>query len=173
MPKQVYQIDPITQEFISPATAYENPMVKVDKIPFNIPRGCVEDAPPPHKNGFARVREGLLWIYVEDHRRQTMYSTADKQPKTITDLGAVPDGYTLIKPESFSIWKKTKWVDDLDAKKAAEKETNNMAVKAVLLSIDTASIRSIREWLSTQPDAPQFIKDHEKNAQTERNKLQK
>jgi hypothetical protein len=173
MYKQVYQIDPITQEFIGSATAYENPMAKVDKIPFNIPRGCVEDVPPPLKAGFARVREGLLWIYVEDHRRQTAYSTTDKQLKIITDLGAVPDGYTLIKPEAFSTWKKTKWVDDLDAKKAVEKETNNMAVKATLLSIDAASIRSIREWLSAQPGAPQFIKDHEKNAQTERKKLQK
>lgn len=173
MPKQVYQIDSITREFVGYATAYENPMAKVDNIPFNIPRGCVEDAPPPHKDGFARVREGLLWIYVEDHRGQIMYSTADKSPSKIDFFGAVPEGYTLIKPEPFSVWKKTKWVDDLDAKKAAEKETNNADVKAALSDIDAKSIRAIREWLSAQPDAPQFIKDHEKNAQMERKKLQK
>ena len=47
------------------------------------------------------------------------------------------------------------------------------SVYVTLKEIDNNSIRSIREWLCTQPDAPQFIKDHEKKAQEYRKKLPK
>jgi len=171
MPKQVYQIDPVTREFIGYAMAFENPMVKSDGIPFNIPRGCVEDAPPAAKDGFAIVREGALWIYVKDYRGQTMYATADRSPVIIDFLGPIPEGYTLAEPGPFSIWQKTKWVVDAAAKTAAEKEANNAAIKAELVAVDMASIRAIREWLAAQPNAPKFVIEHEKEAQEKRKKL--
>lgn len=40
-----------------------------------------------------------------------------------------------------------------------------------LKDIDIKSIRSLREWLSTQTDAPKFIKDYEDEAKEERKKL--
>lgn len=40
-----------------------------------------------------------------------------------------------------------------------------------LKDIDFKSIRSIREWVSKQQDAPQFIKDYEDEAKEERKKL--
>ncbi|OPY86881.1 MAG: hypothetical protein A4E72_01582 [Syntrophus sp. PtaU1.Bin208] len=47
-------------------------------------------------------------------------------------------------------------------------------IKAGLVKIDLKSIRSLREWLVQQPNAPQFIKkDHEAAAIAERAKLQK
>lgn len=172
MSKQVYQIDPITLEFVGYATAYENPMAKIDGIPFNIPRGCVEDEPPTPREGYARVREGVLWVYVADHRGKIMYSTASAAPVKIDFLGSIPDGFTLLVPPPFPVWSKTKWTTDTEAKKAADKEANNIAVKAELAAVDAASVRSIREWLAAQPDAPQFIKDHEKKAQNTRALLQ-
>ncbi len=47
----------------------------------------------------------------------------------------------------------------------------NAKVLSALRDIDLKSIRSIREWLVAQPDAPQFIKDHEVAAVEERAKL--
>lgn len=36
--------------------------------------------------------------------------------------------------------------------------------KDELIAVDEKSIRSLREWLSAQPDAPQWIKDYETRA---------
>lgn len=70
-----------------------------------------------------------------------------------------------------------KWVTgaeykELTAPTAEEiKERENVAIKATLREIDIASIRPMREWMAKQTDAPQFIKDKESQAQTERTKL--
>jgi hypothetical protein len=173
MSKQVYQIDPATHEFIALAVAYENPMIKLDGVPFNIPASCVEDAPPAAKEGFAIVREGNAWTYVADLRGKIIYSIIDKLPKIVDTLNPIPDDYTLLVPGRFSKWSKTKWVDDTEAVAAAKKEENNAPLLAALQAIDTQSIRALREWVLAQPNAPQFLKDHEKAAQPIRNKILK
>jgi len=64
--------------------------------------------------------------------------------------------------------------EEWGAIEAAENEANldpNREVKARLAEIDRKSIRSMREWISKQPDAPQFIKDYEVAAIAERAKL--
>jgi hypothetical protein len=63
--------------------------------------------------------------------------------------------------------------DTLAAEWEAEqaKEAADNAIKAALAAIDLKSIRSIREWLAKQADAPQFVKDHEAAAIAEREKL--
>ena len=43
--------------------------------------------------------------------------------------------------------------------------------RAELIAIDLASIRSIREWVAAQPDAPQILKDREAAAVTARAKI--
>ena len=43
--------------------------------------------------------------------------------------------------------------------------------KAKLIEIDLKSIRGIREWIATQPTAPQIVKDYEVEAIGERTKL--
>ena len=170
MPKSVYQIDPITREYVGIATAYDNPMVKLDGFPFNIPASCVEEDPPPHKDGFAIVREGNAWIYVADNRGKKAYSTADKTPKFVTELGAIPDGFTLLVPGQFSIWNKSAWVDDADAVAAAAKDANNLPIDAALRDNDIQTIRALREWFVAQSDAPQIAKDYENTAQELRKK---
>lgn len=47
----------------------------------------------------------------------------------------------------------------------------NAKAKAALEAIDAASIRSIREYIASKPDAPQILKDYEVKASTERSKL--
>lgn len=42
---------------------------------------------------------------------------------------------------------------------------------AKLEEIDIKSIRSLREWVSKQTDAPQFLKDYEEQTKAERAKL--
>lgn len=50
-------------------------------------------------------------------------------------------------------------------------ERANEIVKAELQGIDIKSIRSIREWIAKQPDAPEFIKQYESEAIEKRAKL--
>jgi hypothetical protein len=50
-------------------------------------------------------------------------------------------------------------------------DDNNATVQAELLAIDMASIRSLREYVASQTDAPQFIKDHNDTAIAKRGKL--
>jgi hypothetical protein len=52
-----------------------------------------------------------------------------------------------------------------------QKRVDEYEVKAKLLEIDRLSIRSIREYLSSLPDAPEYLKAHEAAAIQERAKL--
>ena len=57
-------------------------------------------------------------------------------------------------------------------KTAYDKEQKNNVVKSELSGIDIKSIRSIREWIAKQSDAPQFIKDYEIQAQNKRKEIE-
>lgn len=47
----------------------------------------------------------------------------------------------------------------------------NAAAKAELERIDLESVRSIREWITSQPNAPQFLIDKENAAQAARARI--
>ncbi len=61
----------------------------------------------------------------------------------------------------------------LEAEYLAKKanEAKSATVKAALAEIDLKSIRTMREWVAKQETSPQFIKEYEAQAQTERTKL--
>ncbi|HOG16469.1 MAG TPA: hypothetical protein PLB96_03910 [Syntrophales bacterium] len=65
-----------------------------------------------------------------------------------------------------------KWMtaEEWAAIEAANRDPN-VPIKAKLTEIDLKSIRSLRDWVAAQPDAPQFIKDYEAAAVAERAKL--
>lgn len=51
------------------------------------------------------------------------------------------------------------------------KEQENAQIKAELSEIDIKSIRSIREYIAKQADAPEFLKQYEAEAISKRGKL--
>jgi len=67
--------------------------------------------------------------------------------------------------ELESIW------PEVEIEKIKLQEANN--AKIALEIIDLKSIRSIREWVSNQSNAPQILKDYENQAKSERVKLSK
>lgn len=82
-------------------------------------------------------------------------------------LDDVPQG--LHRPK----WNGTAWVEgkpqvEIDAL-FIEKE--NAAAKADLIQIDIESVRSIREYIASQPNAPQFLLDKESAAQAARARI--
>lgn len=168
--KTVYQIDKNTGEYIGEAYAYKNPMFEKDGIEFNIPAGCFEDAPGIKKEGFSQIRKDDKWEYIEDHRGE-IYSIVDGSMKHHNELGILPEGYVKLKPEPFQKWNGKEWIDDIESKKEFEKQQNNNKIISELNEIDLKSIRSLREWLIGQPDAPKFIKDYEIQAAEKRAKF--
>ena len=168
--KIVYQIDKNTGEYIGEAYAYKNPMFEKDGIEYNIPASCYMDAPLVNKDGFSQIRKDDKWQYIEDNRGE-IYSIFDCSSKIHNELGILPEGYVKLKPEPFQKWDGKKWVDDVDAKKEFDKQINNNQIISELNDIDLKSIRSLREWLIGQPDAPKFIKDYENQAAEKRAKI--
>ena len=71
------------------------------------------------------------------------------------------------RPDPTYKWSGTEWVIDEEIFKTQEATQ----ALAKLKEIDLKSIRSIREWLVSQENAPQFIKDYEAEAITERAKI--
>lgn len=57
---------------------------------------------------------------------------------------------------------------EIAAEATALKQTKALAA---LAAIDAASIRSIREYIASKPDAPQILKDYDAKAAAERIKL--
>ena len=54
-----------------------------------------------------------------------------------------------------------------------QKERENAQIKAELSEIDIKSIRSIREYISKQADAPEYLKQYENEATEKRLKIKK
>jgi hypothetical protein len=131
---------------------------------FLIPAHAAEIAPPELQKGKARVFRNGEWLQIEDHRGIPIYSTVDAHVNSMVALGPVPDGYTLLVPCQFPKWDGGKWVLDEEKKK----ESDNASIKATLAAIDLQSIRSLREWVAKQSDAPQILKDHESAGQAAR-----
>jgi len=50
-------------------------------------------------------------------------------------------------------------------------EQSMKEAKEKLIDLDLKSIRSIREWIVTQPNAPIYLKDYEAQAKSERERL--
>lgn len=81
------------------------------------------------------------------------------------DASQFTEGMVLAE-DQISLRAKTKGDEVRDQAEAAHK-----AALKTLVSIDQASVRSIREWIASQVTAPQPLKDLEVLATTERGKL--
>lgn len=88
-----------------------------------IPADSYTDVPPSAVAGHAICRraDGSAWETVTDYRGQTAYRTANGQAQTVTVLGKLPDGLTLLAPLTvFDKWNGEAWVTDVAAQHAAE-----------------------------------------------------
>ncbi|QYN41953.1 tail fiber assembly protein [Gilliamella sp. ESL0443] len=53
------------------------------------------------------------WTYPADHRGKAIYSKETDAVSTVTEIGDIPNDYTLLKPSSeFDTWNGKKWVLD-------------------------------------------------------------
>jgi hypothetical protein len=90
------------------------------------------------------------------------------------DRASLSDKGVPTRPSPDHIYVDGEWVEDpaiLSAQAAAADLAATEAIKTKLKEIDIASIRSIREYIAAKPDAPQYVKDYELQAISERDKL--
>lgn len=135
---------------------------------FLFPSNYAETGPgpiPQNKNAFYNTSKAK-WEIKNDYRGAEIYDTNTGRREYCVEF-EIPAGYTLLPPGDNQTWNGSKWVDDPEKIKNAV----NQAAKAALVGIDMQSVRAIREWLVSQSDAPQILKQHENDAKAERAKI--
>lgn len=108
--KTVYQTNHLGL-YVGAVTADESPL---EPGVFLIPGGCVEVAPPEVPEGKAACWNGKRWQLLDYLNGLIVYNTTTREPRTLTGVGPIPNGYTVQRPEPGQIWKNGRWVDDLD-----------------------------------------------------------
>ena len=82
-------------------------------VGVGLPAKAYLDAPDSVDDEHAIVRIGDKWTYPADHRGKKIYSTETCAESTVTEIGDIPNDYTLLKPNSeFDSWDGEKWVLD-------------------------------------------------------------
>lgn len=115
---------------------------------FTLPDSCTFVAPPEDKTTFVTRWNGTEWVYVKDLRGQVIWNTTTHEPLTITDIGPVPDGYTLKMPGQFDEWDGSAWVKNEEAERTYLIDQADRQ-KAKLLSTASEQISLLSYAVST------------------------
>ncbi len=125
----------------------------LEKDVYLIPANATDTKPPTAGINQVAKFDGNQWALIPDFRG-IKYWTADHVQHEITEAGQLlPDDFYLNDPPLTQA--------EIDAKA-------NEQLKAELMQLDLASIRALREYAASQPDAPQIIKDRETAATAKR-----
>lgn len=93
-------------------------------IGVSMPGDSTDIDPGDDVAGMVAVFDGEGWEQKEDHRNETVYSTADGSGVTVDYIGEIRDGFTRTEPVTpYDKWDGDKWVTDSDAKHAADVAT--------------------------------------------------
>ncbi|WP_268799075.1 DUF4376 domain-containing protein [Pseudomonas huanghezhanensis] len=113
--KTVYQTNHLGV-YVGPIEAEESPL---EPGVFLVPGGCVPTPPPLDVPDFkAACWTGKAWQLLDYFEGLIVYSTANREPLTLTGIGPIPNGHTVRRPEPDQIWKNGRWVDDLNTQLA-------------------------------------------------------
>lgn len=123
--KTVCQLDD-NHFFIGTTEADLSPL-DLDTGVYLMPAGSIDTTPPKNRKGLVAKWMGDNWQYIPDHRGEIVYSTIDQTELTISELGALPDGYTTIKPTNTNAeWNGEAW--EVSAELQAVKKAEEIAM---------------------------------------------
>ena len=109
-----YYYDAVTFEYMGWSDEYIN-------LGVSMPGHSTDIEPGDEVAGKVAVFQNCGWVINEDHRGETVYSTADASASTVDYIGPVKDGYTSLAPSGpYQKWDGKKWVTDADAQHAAD-----------------------------------------------------
>lgn len=129
---------------------YSNATYQYLPVGVGVPANAYLDAPKPVGDGQAIVRVGDSWTYPTDYRGKTIYSTETGTESTITQIGDIPDGFTLLKPNSnFDSWSGKKWVLD-ETKQHLHNVDVATTQKKQLLSEASTQIDYLQDAIDTE-----------------------
>ncbi|HDQ0309627.1 tail fiber assembly protein [Escherichia coli] len=107
-----YYFDPDTFEYTGWSDEYIN-------LGVSMPGNSTDIDPGEAVAGKVSLFTGTGWRLEEDHRGETVYSTADRSASTVDYIGAIKDGFTSVAPESmYDNWNGSSWVTDTSAQHA-------------------------------------------------------
>ncbi|WP_416821776.1 tail fiber assembly protein [Cronobacter sakazakii] len=122
-----YYYDAVTFEYMGWSDEYIN-------IGVSMPGDSTDIDPGDEVAGKVAVFQNVGWVLNEDHRGETVYSTADASASTVDYIGPVKDGYTSAAPSGpDQKWDGKKWVTDTDAQHAADVKAADKQKAALLV----------------------------------------
>lgn len=150
----IYNYDPVTGIYLGMEVAKESPLEPGEYL---IPAHATPVEPPVAMDGQARVWKGLAWEYVEDHRAETVYSTTTAQPRVVSELGAIPEGFTLLAPPAYPVWSDGGWTHDLQAVKRAACADIDAQAEALRLTVLTPGAGQMAAYQRKESQAREFL----------------
>ena len=95
-----YTFDAETREYLHSGSAAVDPLETLarGRRIYLLPANSTWTAPEKNKSGFAQIWNGGSWEYIADFRGRTVWKSYDDS-MTITELGDIPAGYSLSRPE--------------------------------------------------------------------------
>ncbi|MDW2760770.1 tail fiber assembly protein [Citrobacter freundii] len=122
-----YYYDAETFEYMGWSDEYIN-------IGVSMPGDSTDINPGDEVAGKVAVFQNGGWAINEDHRGETVYSTADASASTVDYIGPVKDGYTSVAPSGpYQKWDGKKWIADTDAQHAADVKAADKQKAALLV----------------------------------------
>lgn len=122
-----YYYDAVTFEYMGWSEEYIN-------IGVSMPGDSTDIEPGDEVAGKVAIFQSGGWVLNEDHRGETVYSTADASASTVDYIGPIKDGYTSVTPSGpYQKWDGKKWVTDTDAQHAADVKAGDKQKAALLV----------------------------------------
>ena len=118
-------------------------------VGVGLPTNAYLEAPKNVQDNQAIIHNGQQWTYPRDLRGTKIYSIKTGAETTMQEVGDIPEGYTILKPNSqFDSWDGEKWV--LDAEKQHQYEINRaLSKKYQLISEATTQISYLQDAVDT------------------------
>lgn len=101
---QAYMYSPTTHEFLESVLCFPDPVRsrKEGREVCLLPANATFTAPPAKRTGYTAVWNGSGWIETEDHRGVQYWPKGapyNSSPVEMKELGPLPDGASLTRPE--------------------------------------------------------------------------
>ncbi|BEA40946.1 tail fiber assembly protein [Citrobacter farmeri] len=134
-----FYFDSVTGEY----TGWSDEFINVG---VSMPGDSTDIDPGDGIAGKVSVFAGTNWRLEEDHRGETVWSTADGSAITVDYIGSIHDGYIRIAPSTpYDVWDGKKWVTDTEAQQAdaiAEAELQRQQlISAAMQSIGVIQLK--------------------------------
>ncbi|EOX9503450.1 TPA: tail fiber assembly protein [Citrobacter amalonaticus] len=134
-----FYFDSVTGEY----TGWSDEFINVG---VSMPGDSTDIDPGDSVAGKVAVFTGTGWRLEEDHRGETVWSTADGSAITVDYIGSLHDGYASIAPSTpYDVWDGTKWVTDVEAQQAdaiaAAELQRQQLISAAMQSISVIQLK--------------------------------